>query len=65
MNWETWAEEVQQKTQGMKILTKAESWLYREAYYDNYDMDAAIALANDRKTSFHIIRNTGGWLVIK
>ena len=63
MNWQKWSEQVEKKTKGMRLLKRPKSWLYREAYYDDYDIDEAIELANDRKTSFVFIKQ--GWMGVK
>ena len=63
MNWEEWTEQVDTKTKGKRLLQRPKTWLYREAYYDDYDLNHAVELAVDRKTSFRMIHV--GWMGIK
>jgi hypothetical protein len=63
MSWQAWAKELDKKLKGKRILARPKSWLYREAYYDDYDIDEAIELAENRKTTFKF--KPQGWMIPK
>jgi hypothetical protein len=58
-----WIKEVEEAIEQIndgRPLKRASSWLFREAYYDGYDVGEAVALALDRDTEFKMIRV--GWM---
>ena len=57
-----WVEEVEKEVNRLtqkKLKKTNEAWLYREAYYDDYDLHDAVALALNDDQQFGATKN--GW----
>ncbi len=62
---EAWANAAQTKLNSGKLTetTQSQGWLFREAYYDDYNLDRAVAIATDPDQKFS--NPTVGWRVPK
>ena len=62
---EAWANAAEKKLDdgNLKQTTQSQGWLFREAYYDNYDLDRAVGIATDPNQKFS--NPTVGWRVPK
>jgi hypothetical protein len=54
-----WTEVVEMALEGKTIKKNNENWLYREAYYDDYDVYEALTIALDPDQKFGVTK--GGW----
>jgi len=66
MTHQEWVEEVEwvlNEIKKGKPKVRACSWLMREAYYDDYSVVDAVAIALDSKQEFKMIRT--GWMGLK
>ena len=62
MTHEEWSKAVNRELDRVMSvpLARASGWLYREAYYDGYELVEAVKLALDYDTEFRMIRT--GWM---
>jgi len=60
MSWKNWVEEIEQKLNGRRVNVRPKSWLYREAYYDDYNIDDAMSIALDPNQEFKMVKV--GWM---
>ncbi len=59
MLYEEWVSRVEKELNGQKLSAKAEQWLYRESFYDAYNVKDACKMALDSAIEFYV--PAGGW----
>lgn len=52
MSYAQWVEEVDALVGESDLPPRAAGWLYREAYYDDYDVEEAVQIAMDPEAIF-------------